>query len=194
MAWRKTDEQKKLEGSYRPDRAAPVKSLEAAEVALTTTITTLAAAQKKLLTLKGSKKATARRNLQKLIEIQTRRLQQAREDMSNAMRQAAVKAAAPSIRPGLELMGHDEVMNAQPPLSDAEELEWLGVSGSEEELIQRRRAAAVPLTVKDAELIRSILSHMEYLAGQRNLTTMEAARLKLFREHLTYFEARRKKD
>jgi hypothetical protein len=75
MAWRKTDEQKKLEGSYRPDRAAPVKTVEAAELALTATVTTLAAAQKKLLTLKGSKKATARRNLQKLIDIQTRRLQ-----------------------------------------------------------------------------------------------------------------------
>jgi hypothetical protein len=192
MAWRKTDEQKKAEGSYRPDRAAPVKTVEAAELALTTTITTLAAAQKKLLTLKGSKKATARRNLQTLIEIQTRRLQQAREDMSNAMRQAAVRAAAPSIRPGLELMGHDEVMNAQPPLSDAEELEWLSISGSEEDLIQRRRAAALPLTVKDAELIRSILSHMEYLAGQRNLTATEAARLRLFREHLAYFEAPRR--
>jgi hypothetical protein len=117
MAWRKTDEQKKAEGSYRPDRAAPVKTVDAAELALTTTITTLAAAQKKLATLKGSKTATARRNLQKLIEIQTRRLQQAREDMSNAMRQAAVKAAAPSIRDGLELMSDWDADHADPPLS-----------------------------------------------------------------------------
>src|ERR1700674_2784875 len=120
MAWRKTDEQKRLEGSYRPARAAPVKTVDAAEQALTTTITTLAAAQKKLATLKGSKTATARRNLQKLIEIQTRRLQQAREDMSNAMRQAAVEAAAPSIRDGLELMSDYDCHIAEPPLSPDE--------------------------------------------------------------------------
>jgi hypothetical protein len=37
--------------------------------------------------------------------------------MSNAMRQAAVKAAAPSIRPGLELMSDWDADHADPPLS-----------------------------------------------------------------------------
>jgi hypothetical protein len=178
-----SDRAKIAKGTFRKDREAAPKAIVDAQAAVAVAVKELEAAKRKA---KGAKLTARQRTLaEDKVRVLNDSLELALEDMAKAR----AVPIAPSIRPGLELMSYDEVMNAQPPLSDAEELEWPGVSGSEEDLIQRRRAAAVPLTVKDAELIRSILSHMEYLAGQRNLTATEAARLKLFREHLAYFEA-----
>jgi hypothetical protein len=187
-----SDRVKKSQGTYRGAREGPPLPVAEAQATLTTTTVKLADAQKQLAGLKGRENAKARGRVENTIRILTDDVELAMEALNKAMNHAALEAAAPTIRDGIELMSHDDVLNASPPLSADEELVWIGVAGGEEELIQRRRAAGVPLTVKDAELIKSILSHMEYLAGQRNLTATEAARLKLVREHLAYFEAQRK--
>jgi hypothetical protein len=191
MPRRKSDREKKMGGTFRPDRAAreAPKAVPEAQATLTTITVKLADAQKQLAGLKGSKNAKARARVENTIRVLTDDVELAMEALNKAMNHAAQQAAAPSIRPGLELLSYDDHMNASPPLNEDEELEYLRVGPNDEELIVRRRAAALPLTVKDAELIKSILAHMEYLAGQRNLTATEAARLKLFREHLAYFEA-----
>jgi hypothetical protein len=180
-----SDRTKKAAGTYRPSREAAPKPVTDAQAAVAVAVSELEAAKRKA---KGTKLTARQRTL---AEDKVRVLNDDLELALEALSKSRAVPIAQVMRSGIDLMSHDDVLNAQPPLSDAEELEWLGVSGSEEDLIQRRRAAAVPLTVTDAKLIKSILSYMEYLAGQRNLTATEAARLKLFREHLAYFEAQR---
>ncbi len=184
-----SDRVKRAAGTYRADRETTPKSPAAAQAAVAAAAVALEQAKAQAADLTGRKQAKVLERVRILADD----FELALEDSAKAMRQAEVQAAAPSIRTGLELLGYDDCMNASPPLTDDEELEWLRVGPhNEEDLIARRRAAAVPLTVKDASVIKSILAYMEFLAGQRNLTAMEAARLKLFREHLAYFDAQRK--
>ncbi|MGB9072509.1 MAG: hypothetical protein WCC22_07530 [Terriglobales bacterium] len=191
MGWRKTDAEKKAEGTYRSDRAAPVLPLAEAEAQLSDILTKLTAAEAKLTTLGSKKKATARRNLEKRIRILQGHRARALEALTAAAAAEQARANAPSIRPGLELMSSADCAAAQPPLNEAEQLEWLVVGPHDSmDLIRRKVKAALPLSAAEVKVLHLDLDHLNYLLAQgKELSTAAAAHLAEVKDALAYAEA-----
>lgn len=148
MPRRRSDKQKQADGTFRADRQTAVMPLEAAQAALTAAILELEAA--KALATSGTAPAGARRRARKRVAgVLPDNVSIAMEQLQRSQAAQAAQDAAPSIREGLELMSYD-CLNAEPPLSDSEQIEWLHVGPhSTIDLAQRKVAAGVPLTADE---------------------------------------------
>lgn len=111
-----SDRIKVAKGTYRSDREAAPKSLADAQTAVATAVMELEAAK-----LVKGKTARQKALAQDKVRVLNDRLELALEDL---MKARAVPLA-PAMRPGLAEMTYDEVMNADPPLTYDEELEYL---------------------------------------------------------------------
>jgi hypothetical protein len=145
-----SDRAKKEAGTYRPTREGTPKTVPDAQAALALATGKLSDARKRLPALKGRANAKARKHCEDRIRVFTDDVEIATEDLFKAMKAAEQRAAAPDIRPGLELMSYRDCMNANPPLSDNEELHWLvvGPAGTSD-LARRKQSAGLPLTADE---------------------------------------------
>ena len=114
-----SDRKKKEAGTYRPDREAAPKTPAEAQEAVATAVQELEAAKRraKVRALTPRQRSLA----QDKVRILTDTLELALEDLAKAR----AVPLGPVIRPGVAEMSYGEVLNAQPPLTDDEELEWM---------------------------------------------------------------------
>jgi hypothetical protein len=117
-----SDRQKMEQGTFRPDREPSPKTPAEAQADVTTAAVALEQAKKHA---KRNLTARQKKLAKDKVRVLTDLLEIALEASAKALKVAA-KAPAP-LRPGLGQMSYEDCMNAQPPLTWDEELEWLAL-------------------------------------------------------------------
>jgi hypothetical protein len=116
MPQKLSDRAKKAAGTFRKGREAAPKPVADAQAAVAAAVMALEAAKK----VRG-KTARQRTLAADKVRILNDTLERALEDLTKSR----AVPLGPVIRPGVAEMTHEEVMNADPPLTYDEELEWI---------------------------------------------------------------------